>query len=373
MRRRASVKLLGPRLDGICPNQFLRAEYQARFRGKREGRRAFTPEVRAARRAAHDPAFKRAEKSRLAKLEKAAIKTPKLRTMLDVIAALVARPSSKTALAKVATERKNLGIKADAKPLPAIHGLCLLTIDAKIARRFGASITVTGQDATLNACLEASHGTHSDPYYTWREGGGVVEQKYLPQVARDGRAEYVRATHDNYVRAFAWLPTSNPEVCYWTIHETTGAVLLPEGFRWAADHNGVHILRASDGMDYHPTTKEITKGNVAQMIRTLENNAELRQKQRDSEDRAERDRFYFDRDFPTVRVTLADSRAAGNCVEGTLAFAERKLHIPREEILAGGHLFSVPAPRLLAAADGDKPRVEAAIHRAWMRETAVCI
>lgn len=81
----------------------------------------------------------------------------------------------------------------------------------------------------------------------------------------------------------------------------------------------------------------------------------------------------YERDLPTVCVTLADNRAAGNCVEGTLAFAERKLQIPREEILAGGHLFAVPASRLLAGANDEADWVKAAIRRAWLRETMLAI
>lgn len=74
-----------------------------------------------------------------------------------------------------------------------------------------------------------------------------------------------------------------------------------------------------------------------------------------------------------VRVTLEDSRRAGNCVEGSLAFAERKLGMSREEIVVAGHLFSVPANRLIAVANGDLPRIEAAIKIAWLRETTVSI
>jgi hypothetical protein len=325
----------------------------------------FTPEQRAAKRAAGDPAYKRHEAQALRVAERAALnrKTPK--TMTDVASTVDGIPARTSALAVVARHRKNLGIKSQAKTIPPVPDVHLLTIDPQLVRRFGASITMTGEDATLTACLESSHGTHSEPHYVWREGGGVVEQRYLPKVAKDGRAEYVRA--------FAWLNPKAPATCEWMIHETVGAVTMPDGYRWASDHNGVHIVRESDGMDYHPTTKEIVAGKPAKIIAALEENSERRRQQKESEDRAERDRYYFTRDLPTVRVTLADSRAAGNCVEGSLAFAERKLHIPREEIMAGGHLFSVPATRLLAAANGDKPRVEAAVRRAWMRETAVSI
>ena len=94
--------------------------------------------------------------------------------------------------------------------------------------------------------------------------------------------------------------------------------------------------------------------------------------QRQEKARAQ-ERKVFLRELHNVRVTLEDSRRAGNCIEGSLTFAERKLGIPRAEILGASYLFSVPAKRLLAVANGDRKRVEAAIQIAWQRETMVSI
>jgi hypothetical protein len=81
----------------------------------------------------------------------------------------------------------------------------------------------------------------------------------------------------------------------------------------------------------------------------------------------------FRRSLHNTRVTLMDSRKAGNCIEGSLQFAEKKLGISRQEILDAGYLFSVAADRLLKVANGDRPRVEAAIRVAYARETMVSI
>lgn len=81
----------------------------------------------------------------------------------------------------------------------------------------------------------------------------------------------------------------------------------------------------------------------------------------------------FRKDIASTRVTLEDSRKAGNCIEGSLVFAQRKLGISRQEILAGGHLFAIPASKILAAANGQKEQAEGAVKAAWIRETMICI
>ena len=69
-------------------------------------------------------------------------------------------------------------------------------------------------------------------------------------------------------------------------------------------------------------------------------------------------------------VLLEDSRRAGNCVEGSLQFAERRLGLPREAVLAGQWFVSVPGCRLLAT--GDR-RAEMAVRAAFQRETTIAI
>lgn len=152
------------------------------------------------------------------------------------------------------------------------------------------------------------------------------------------------------------------------------AIKAPKGCKFERDDNGPLVRRLSDGLDYHPTTSELKAPNFAARIRaglaaTFTARAEARKMAKNQE----REAKIFAREIKSTRVTLSDSRRAGNCVEGTLAFAERKLGVSRVDILAAGYLFSVPAPKLLAVANGDKSRVDAAVRIAWNRETTVCI
>lgn len=82
---------------------------------------------------------------------------------------------------------------------------------------------------------------------------------------------------------------------------------------------------------------------------------------------------FFLRDLKTTRVTLHDSRHAGNCTEGSLRFAEHKLGIPRQEVLAAGHLLNVSSERVMAVANGQHDPAYRACYAAWLRETIVSI
>jgi hypothetical protein len=144
-------------------------------------------------------------------------------------------------------------------------------------------------------------------------------------------------------------------------------------FKWQPNI-GIAVIRDSDGMDYHPTKDDFRASNFATRVRkSMSANYRNRIEARKAAKIAASQRAMFERQSATTRVTLHDSRVAGNCIEGTLSFAERKLGLTREEVLRAGHLFSVPASQLLRVANGDAERVEAAIKVAWMRETMVQI
>lgn len=153
----------------------------------------------------------------------------------------------------------------------------------------------------------------------------------------------------------------------------------PEGMAFAHDSNGVLLRRVSDGMDYHPTYEDWRAPNFATVIRkAMADNFRKRAAVRKMERQAKRDKIETARieaikvrEIGNVRVTLEDSRLSGNCVEGSLAYAERKLGLTRDEIISGGYLFSVPACRVLAA--NDKVGARRAVDVAWMRETTVSI
>lgn len=139
------------------------------------------------------------------------------------------------------------------------------------------------------------------------------------------------------------------------------------------DRNGVCFVR-QDGTEYHPTSAEWCDAGLARVVAAKQK--EARQRRIDANKQAslqKRHEAIFAREMSSTRVTLEDSRKAGNCVEGSLSFAQRKLGVDRQTVLGAGYLFSLPATLLLANANGDKRQVEAAVRVAFARETTVSI
>ena len=117
-------------------------------------------------------------------------------------------------------------------------------------------------------------------------------------------------------------------------------VVAPAGLVFTHDANGILLRRVSGGMDYHPEDADWTAKDFATRVRKAmaANWAKRREAKRAAKqaalDAAEAARVAAIREceLATTRVTLDDSRRAGNCVEGSLAFAERKLHFsPRND------------------------------------------
>lgn len=159
-------------------------------------------------------------------------------------------------------------------------------------------------------------------------------------------------------------------------------VSAPKGMIFERDDNGLMLRRLSDNMDFHPSTKDLLAKNFVTLVRkNMAENYSARMSQRRNEKlakfKAEQDKkradwleSVFKQDLSNTMVTLNDSCKAGNYIEGSLQFAERRLGISRQEILNGGHLFHVCAKRLVKT--GDKRAIRA-VKVAWERETTVCI
>lgn len=148
-------------------------------------------------------------------------------------------------------------------------------------------------------------------------------------------------------------------------------VFAPAGMKFAIDSNGVFLRRLSDGMDYHPTLEDFAAKDFAKRVKAqMAQNWKARQAQKSKEMEATRLKAIFDSEVQSCLVSLYDSRLAGNCVEGSLAFAERRLKMDRSDILACPWLVTAPASKLLATGE-DRPR--AACVAAWNRETLVSI
>lgn len=145
----------------------------------------------------------------------------------------------------------------------------------------------------------------------------------------------------------------------------------PSGMKFKKDSYGLVLKRLSDGMDYHPTAKDLQSKKFAATVRAeMAKNYKARLAQKKAEKHSKFLEKLFQRDLPTTMVTLHDSRKAGNCIEGSLQFAERRLGISRQEIINGGYLFKIPAYKLVKTSE---QRALAAAKVAWNRETMVCI
>lgn len=104
--------------------------------------------------------------------------------------------------------------------------------------------------------------------------------------------------------------------------------ILPPGWQWKKDDLGIFVIDPS-GVDYHPRwTSNITVNDI---LTGHSENKSYREKQIQSVLFTEK----LQESLHNTYVTLDDSRRAGNCIEGSLAFAERILHLDRAEILAG--------------------------------------
>lgn len=148
-------------------------------------------------------------------------------------------------------------------------------------------------------------------------------------------------------------------------------IYAPSGMKFQKDDLGLVLKRLSDGMDYHPTAKDLQSKQFATVVRAeMAKNYKARLVQKKAEKQSKILEKLFQRDLRTTMVTLHDSRKAGNCVEGSLQFAERRLGISRQEIIKGGHLFKVPAYKLVKTGEA---RALAAAKAAWNRETTICI
>jgi hypothetical protein len=146
----------------------------------------------------------------------------------------------------------------------------------------------------------------------------------------------------------------------------------PKGMMWKKEPFGsIYLERITDRMDWHPAPKDLARKDFStftrkEMARHYNQRIATRKLERESK----RLQAIMDKQIMSCYVTLDDSRRAGNCVEGSLLFAEKRLGLTRDEILAAPFITKVSAKRLLAT---NEPRARAAVIQAWKRETMVSI
>lgn len=103
----------------------------------------------------------------------------------------------------------------------------------------------------------------------------------------------------------------------------TGRYTLPapRGYRWGTDANGIRLYRTTkQGDDFHPTSDDIRAG-IRHIVRQLRKNAETRlqaRREKQQQDAAEKMACAHG-----IWVSVDDSRDAGNCAAGTIAYCER--------------------------------------------------
>jgi hypothetical protein len=217
-------------------------------------------------------------------------------------------------------------------PLPGT----LVPVSESTARRAGAHLDMHADAARVLPCYHSSHLVYAAPVTT---GYG----------SRTRTLE--KARRDNYVRSVA-LIQANPAVLVYVLHDTEHTLILPAGYLWAVDGNGVHILELFSGADYHPTATELAaKDAPAKLVASLVDNRAQRllMKAQAAAQKAELEGVY---------ACVADSIRAGNCRAGSEAFASR------HGLSTSQHYG---AKELLAIANGDVRRVRLVITAATLR------
>lgn len=148
-------------------------------------------------------------------------------------------------------------------------------------------------------------------------------------------------------------------------------IIAPKGTKFNWDSNGLVVIRLTDKMDYHPNLSDFNSNNFRTRVKNcLSFNYNKRIEQKKNAKRLQQFEKIFKNDLKTIRVCLNDSRKAGNCVEGSLAFMERKFKINRQDILNGNYMFSFSGDKLWNSGD---ERAKNAVRKAWERETLISI
>jgi len=274
------------------------------------------------------------------------------------------KPSKKTIAASLAAHAE-WKKQQSAKPSPVYPRITLHITDSALASQ--------ARDAAHRANGRIKNWTSPRPTLATVPLGDY-DQIDLGQYSRS--CKYTHYEYSPSYTSFATIAVGGKVLLYrrgFTGSIKSRILPAPAGMLWTRN-NGLCLIRQSDGMDYHPAVQDLLSPRFAAVAReAMARNYSARLEAKRESKRQSRFERQFQRDIATTRVTLHDSRRAGNCIEGNLRFAERKLGLDRGAILAAGHLFTVPAKRLLAVANGETDQALRAIRAAWSRETTVCI
>lgn len=150
------------------------------------------------------------------------------------------------------------------------------------------------------------------------------------------RCRYERVSYTPVMRSCGMI---TPGRALLLIGNDTIRIRAPRGWRFGRDENGLYLTRTSETREafrYHPTSDEWSAGLSA--IRAAAIDHEQTQRRVAREAREQRRQARKDAALLAtipVYVCLRDSRTAGNCAAGTVAWARRHdldptLHVPAE-------------------------------------------
>jgi hypothetical protein len=171
-------------------------------------------------------------------------------------------------------------------------------------------------------------------------------------VYRYGRWRTIQnAEHNHFIRSLAIITRDKTRV-KWRLHDQSLEITAPEGTSWRRDHHGIALVRGQD--EYHPMAFELyaaSKGDWSHILREMDDNARLRQQEL-------AENMVLAAEAEGVWVCLQDSLSAGNCLAGTLSWAEQ------QGIKPGRHYA---ATELLKCVKTDAGRVRLALSHAIRR------
>ena len=206
---------------------------------------------------------------------------------------------------------------------------------------------------TLKSDLHLSYTTNTIHYkgsFRGRTGGEYTPRYY---------SEFRFNINSGKVGAWSYLDKEN------VMHVMN--VRAPRGYRFDVDVHGVKLvsLSCSDD-DYHFDGDDLMQG-VSFLRSCVITNRNKRMEDKRTRRRSKSEEKVFYRLLPKLQVRLQDSIRAGNCVAGTLAYAERR-GISRDQALKDPSAF-LPGEKI----DQDDTRAMNAARAAFQRETMVCI
>lgn len=160
----------------------------------------------------------------------------------------------------------------------------------------------------------------------------------------------VQARHEVAIKSYGFIRKDGKLMVY--IGGYTKVIPPPVGTFWDKDSYGLKlVLINSRKDDYHPTFNEFRRFNDELILNQLEINRQNRIK-------TETEKLAFESECQGVYVCVYDSLRAGNCLQGTLNYAE-KHGLDKNKHYLGKDLLNI--------ANGDFGRVKLAISAAIIR------